>query len=386
LAYRDYPGVEGAKAFGASLSPVSPLVENKFFDDSTRTVLMAASATVRVVYGDDAEVFHLTDEMVTPERTARFLRREPVMNASVLASFYGSKAPNRDVVSTIANRFNELADTAHAMRQCSTRFTVDQCQRGECVILIGYNHRAPETTQAYQRAIVTCDMRGILARADIYRPRHFRGYDEAAHYGKQDMLVPALALGSAKGLSAWVGTQDLALMEEVYGATLTRALSALCAKFFGRLSDPASAEFASKHFPQQENRRVTRSISHVVGTEHPSTTFSASEHIERVPSLPPEFFMHELRPMSPRYGPFGVRFAAASPVLGCYVDEIPFAAIRRWLPRREGVVHPELKLPVPKLLAPPIELHSAPDKLHVEPKAVRIEAAGELDDTGLPYE
>jgi hypothetical protein len=204
-------------------------------------------------------------------------------------------------------------------------------------------------------------MSGILAGPDVYQPRHFRGYDEAAYYGKIE-LVPALALGSARGLSAWIGTQDMALMEEVYGPTHTRALSALCAKYFGRLSDPASAEFASKHFPQEERRRVTHSVSHAVGGERPSTTFGASEHIERVPSLPPEFFMHELLPMNARYGPFGVPFAASHPGLGCYVDMIGLDTIRRWLPRREGLDSlPELKLPVPKLLNPPIELGSSPD-------------------------
>lgn len=348
LPFEDFgDSIESMEALGRMLAPSNPEATNPFFDQATANILAGLCVGVGVTQGTSATLEDLTRYLQDESTMRDGLKLAPELNRSRLATYFGAK-PNRDVLSTLANRLVDLRAAAAMMQRASQCFSVKGYLASEYALVVGHSHAYAEATAALTRCVVSSASRSILDLPDRYYPNHWLFLDEIPHFGKVD-LTSLLALAPAKGAVCCLTTQDSALMKHVYGEALYQAISGtIQQKLWFRLSCPTTAEEASLHFGDVEKVRFSRSISHSLGSDgQPQETFGISEQFERVRAVPPHVFMNlpPLSPTNPR-----LYFLAVSPTLGNYADSIEFTFIVRAVPRPVQQQLPEQK--PPKLLPP----------------------------------
>lgn len=356
--------VAEAEAMGRLLAPTNPEGREPFFDESAGNAIAGLVVALHVTRGQDWTLSDLVKFLNGgPSAIREGLALAPSLNRGRIAFYFNDQKMNRDSLATIGNRTADLAAAAERWERVGAGITLGRWMDGEFALLLGYSHNYPEATAALSRALLAKMSRLILSEPDCYFPKSWLFFDELAFFGRLDLLPGLLALGPAKGMAASVSFQDLGLMRKVYGPDLTQAINGLTPqKMFCRLSDPDTAEWASRHFGESESIRVMRGVSHASG-EHPSTTTSYAEHLDRSRSVRPEDFLN-IRPLSPPLVNELVSYVV-SPTLGNYCHALHIDTIRLLLPRGPALVAPDLpkQLPGPPPPNPPLA----------------------SDDDGLPY-
>lgn len=346
--------VAEAEAMGRLLAPTNPEGREPFFDESAGNAIAGLLVSLHVTRGPDWTLLDLVKFLNGgPSAIRDGLALAPSLNRGRIAFYFNDQKMNRDVLGTLGNRTKDLAAAAEQWERAGESITLGRWIDGEFALFLGYSHNHPEATAALSRAAVAKLSRLILAEPDCYFPKSWLFFDELAFYGRVDPLPGLLSLGPAKGMVASMSFQDLGLMRKVYGADLTQAINGLTPqKIFCRLSDPDTAEWASRHFGDIESTRVTRGVSHASG-EHPSTTTSYTEHFDRSRAVRPEDFLN-IRPLSPPLVNELTSYVV-SPTLGNYCHALHLDTIRLLLPRGPELVAPELpkQLPGPPRPTPP---------------------------------
>ena len=92
--------------------------------------------------------------------------------------------------------------------------------------------------------------------------------DECATLHKNDSLIALKTLARSKMAAVWIGIQEKAPLDEVYGKLSTTLINNSGIFLVGRLADPPSGEYFSKILGQQEISSLESSYSTQVQYQH----------------------------------------------------------------------------------------------------------------------
>ena len=357
--FADITTPDEALALGGMLAPTPPDINNQFFDNVARDVIGGLVLSALVTRGTSGTLKDVTCWTDSVELMKEGLELARELNRPRMSHF-ASKSPNRDVVSTIVTKCADLRSAADRWEEARSSFTLKGFAASHYALILGYAHNYPEAFAALARVILEYISRLTLSEPDIYRPKTWIFLDEMNFYGRLNFLPGLLALGPAKGLGALLTGQELGLFRATWGPDLTQALSGMSQqKAFFRLSDPDTADWASRHFGDMERVRVSHGMSLSEDSDgRPNITHNLGEQFERVRAVPPEVFLgHDLsdqgyrvlRPLAPPWIN-AINFYVSSPWLGNYADSVHLDTIRRYLPRRTETELPPAEL---RRLLPP---------------------------------
>lgn len=327
----DIQNVDQAAAIGKLLAPTRPDAREPYFEEAAGAIFAGILVSLHAARGAKWRLSDVMAALQSRHAMKACLELAPNLNSFRIAHYLSSKQMNRDVLGTLGNRIQDLAAAARHWDRARDRISLSEWMDGRCVLVIGHSHQHASATTAITRALFERLSQFLLDSPDIDCPQSWVFLDELPSAGRLEKLHDLLAKGPSRGVVAAVGFQDIGSLRHIYGADQAQAINSFLAhKAFFRMSDPDTAEWASRHFGEVEVVRPLVNQSWT-SSQSPSSTFGVSQHFERKRVVPPTAFL-EIPPLSPpRVSSLGSFII--SPHLGRYPYELPLETIERAFPK-----------------------------------------------------
>ena len=251
----DITTLTDAQTVAENLVPVDEHANQKFFDDSVRSLFQE----VIVTFIDTApgawtfpDVIHTLQDR---DRLCEVLK-QTAAGRERLKSCFANEETARNIVSTLSTRTNRYLAVAGAWQRAieqGRRLSLNDFMNDEYVLVLGNNHKARPAIQAINQVLFTRLKDLILDQSESETRRTWIFLDEVRQAGRLEALTSLLVEGRSRGACVVLGFQDIEGMKAVHTPYLANELMGQAHNIcFTKLVNPETAAHASHKFGEVE--------------------------------------------------------------------------------------------------------------------------------------
>ncbi len=145
---------------------------------------------------------------------------------------------------------------------------------GKGTIFLTNNTKQRESLRGILSLFINSLADNILSLRDDPQRRIFIIVDEFGTLQRMDSVKELLSLGRSKGCSFWIGVQEKAQIDDIYGRSISNSIINQCnTHIIFRMNDSDSAEYFSRVFGERESILTEHTHSQQGGSSHRGTSY-----------------------------------------------------------------------------------------------------------------
>ena len=329
------PGI--AFELAAILCPSDNQHQDSFWTETGQQLL---GGVIQVLSARAPGVWTLNDLVeatATPQRLKAVLGLLPE-TADLIEQFALEPKPFQSMFATMRSKLNQVGLAAASWsRSKEPPFSLrDWFDGPPSILLVGADESRDAATGPIVRALFRMMGEFVTSHPNANEQNPTWVFlDEVRLAGRLDGLKPMLLKGRSKGVHVVLGFQDILGMQDVYGPNVANELVGQCSNLaFLRITNPQTAEWASKFIGRKEFEDVTHTKGTTKGTETTESESIATKAKEK-DVVPPQMFM--LFDMPDEHEGTGMRGAFILPG-DRWVRTVYSRDISKWKPRTDNSV------------------------------------------------
>lgn len=331
---KDIGSVSTAKQIAAILCPKDKEAKDPYWSTSAQLLLEGVILALCERGPGAWKLNDLVEATSTPDRLRALLALMPE-TADLVEQFTLEPRAFASIFSTLRSKLGPLGTAAASWGRSGTPpVSLEQWLHGEpSVLLVGADDANDEAVGPITRALFLRASQLITGQPDAGDGSLDTWFflDEVRLAGYLEGLNSLLLKGRSKGAHVVLGFQDIVGMREVYGPNVGNELVGQCGNLaFLRVTNPDTAEWASKHIGKKEFEAETVSEGMTQGKLERSTTQNRSITAQEKDVVPPQEFML-LQVPSLEKGD-GMRGVFAIPAYR-WMRTVHSEDIERWMPK-----------------------------------------------------
>ncbi len=260
----DITTLTDAQTLAENLVPIDEHANQKFFDDSVRSLFQE----VIVTFIDTApgawtfpDVIHTLQDR---DRLSQVLK-QTAGGRERLKSCFANEETARNIVSTLSTRTNRYLAVAGAWQRAIEQgrmLSLSDFMKQEYVLVLGNSHKARPAIQAINQVLFTRLKELILDQDESETRRKWIFLDEVRQAGRLEALTSLMVEGRSRGACVVLGFQDIDGMKAVHTPYLANELMGQAHNIcFTKLVNPETAAHASHKFGEVEETVENVSIT-----------------------------------------------------------------------------------------------------------------------------